>query len=476
MFLKQITDPALAQNAYLIGCQRTGEAIIIDPERDVDRYLTIARENDFKLTAVADTHIHADYLSGSRELIENHGLQGYLSKEGGKDWQFEWAQSLPKVSLLSDDDVFQIGNIQIQAYLTPGHTPEHLSFLVTDLGGGADQPIALLSGDFIFVGDVGRPDLLESAAGQAGQMEPSARQLFQSLINTRQLPGFLQILPAHGAGSACGKSLGAIPTSVMDYERRYNSAFKLALSGNEEAFVKTILSGQPEPPLYFARMKRNNRSGPALLENGKIPEPKRITASELSAWISKPDHTLLDLRKNRDDFMLQHLTGSLFAPYSGSHFSTVAGSYVSEDDKILLLVEHEKDIAPAVRELIRIGLDQVVAWIPVDEALASGNAVTSIPRISTRELNQHLAENPSAKVLDVRNKTEFEEAHIKDASHIAHTRLAAPNSQIPKAKQLYVHCGSGLRAAIASAFIAKQGHPVIHVDGAFDEISKNLIA
>lgn len=475
MFLRQITDPALAQNAYLIGCQRTGEAIVIDPERDIDRYLTIARENGFRLTAVADTHIHADYLSGSRELVEHHGVHGYFSSEGGADWQFEWAQNLKNVTLVKDGDVFSIGNIRLQALLTPGHTPEHMSFLVTDLGGGADVPIAMLSGDFLFVGDVGRPDLLESAAGHIGNMEPSAHKLYESLRNTQTLPGFLQILPAHGAGSACGKSLGAVPTSVMDYERRHNAAFSQALNGNETDFVKTILSGQPEPPLYFARMKRDNRQGPKLLANGELPKPKRIHTEELAAWISKPKHTILDLRKNREAFMQAHIKGALFAPATGGYFSTVTGSYVDENDSILLLVERESDVEPAVRELIRIGLDQIAAWMPVDEALACDSATESINRITTNELDQYLANQPNAKVLDVRSKGEFAAAHVKSASNIAHTRLASPSTIIPNASPLFVHCGSGLRAAMSSAFLAKQGHVVVYVDGAFGDIPKNLL-
>lgn len=229
MFLRQITDSALAQNAYLIGCQRTGEAIVIDPERDVDRYLKVAAENELHITAVADTHIHADYLTGARELMEHHGAVAYLSAEGGPDWQFEWAKGHANARFLRDGDTFRVGNIELKAVHSPGHTPEHMSFLVTDLGGGASEPMALLSGDFIFVGDVGRPDLLESAAGKVGVMEPSARTLYGSLRATAALPEHLQILPAHGAGSACGKALGAVPVSVLGYERRFNGALRLAL-------------------------------------------------------------------------------------------------------------------------------------------------------------------------------------------------------------------------------------------------------
>lgn len=462
MFLRQITDSSLAQNAYLIGCQRSGEAVIIDPERDLDRYFQVAAENDLRITAVAETHIHADYLSGARELVERHGAIAYLSEEGGPDWQFEWAKGNPNARFLKDGDVFKVGNIQIKALLTPGHTPEHMSFLVTDLGGGADEPIVFLTGDFIFVGDVGRPDLLESAAGQAGVMEPSARTLYASLRATNNIPGHVQILPAHGAGSACGKSLGAVPISVMAYERSFNAPFREALTASEDQFVKNILSGQPEPPLYFARMKRDNKIGPALLPDGKLPVPARVTANQLSQWIGQA--AILDLRSDRLAFASGHIQGSLFAPLPGGKLPIAAGSYVEEKTRILLAVENESQVEEAVRELIRIGLDRVEGWIPIAEALAHPKYRTSYQVIQTREIPL------DANVLDVRRADEFEAGHIKGASNIAYTRLAARRAEIPNGSPLYIHCASGMRAAIATAYIASLGKDVVHVDGPFAEI------
>jgi hydroxyacylglutathione hydrolase len=468
MFLRQITDPSLAQNAYLIGCQRTGEAIVIDPERDLDRYFQVAEENDLRITAVADTHIHADYLSGARELMERHGTTGYFSAEGGLDWQFEWAKHQAKARFLKHGDVIKVGNIDIQALLTPGHTPEHMSFLVTDKGGGADEPIALLTGDFIFVGDVGRPDLLESAAGQAGVMEPSARTLYASLRATSDLPGHLQILPAHGAGSACGKALGSIANSVLGYERKFNPALREALTAGEDQFVRNILHGQPEPPRYFARMKRDNRLGPALLPDGKLPVPSRITAAGLVSWIGEKDTAILDLRADRAAFADKHLRGSLFAPMAGGKLTVAAGSYVDENARILLVVEDEAQLDDAVRQLVRIGLDHVVAWIPAAEALAEKNFTTSYPHISSADLPA------DATVLDVRGADEFAASHVTGATNIAHTRLAARNGEVPAGRPLYVHCGSGLRAAIACPYLASQGYDVVHVDGPFAAIPAEL--
>ncbi len=470
MFLKQITDSSLAQNAYMIGCQRTGEAIIIDPERDVDRYLKIAADNGFRLTAVADTHIHADYLSGARELMEHHGAIAYLSAEGGPDWQFEWAQGKANARLLHHGDTFRIGNIELKARHSAGHTPEHMSFLVTDIGGGATAPMGLLSGDFIFVGDVGRPDLLESAAGQAGAMEPSARTLYHSLRATATLPEHLQILPGHGAGSACGKALGAVPTSVMGYERRFNGAMRVAMDGSEDAFVKDILSGQPEPPRYFARMKRDNKAGPALLPGGKLPRPRQLQANELTALLAAGNKIFLDLRDDRKAFMKQHLTSSLFAPLVGGKLPIVAGSYVEENAAIILLVNDASEVDQAVRELVRIGLDQVEAWIPASEALAVPGVTRSQKSITTAEL----ADYPDAVVLDVRGAGEFAESHVRGAKNIAYTRLAARLDEVPDAHPLYVHCGSGLRASFAVPYLVGTGREVIHVDGPFEDIPASI--
>jgi hydroxyacylglutathione hydrolase len=470
MFLRQITDPALAQNAYLIGCQRSGEAIIVDPERDLDRYFAVAAENGFKLTAVAETHIHADYLSGARELVERHGATAYLSEEGGPDWQFEWAKGNPKARFLKDGDTFKVGNIEFKALLTAGHTPEHLSFLVTDLGGGADEPVALLSGDFIFVGAVGRPDLLESAAGQAGVMEPSARTLYESLRRTASLPEHLQILPAHGAGSACGKALGAVPVSVLGYERRFNGALREALHGSQDDFVRDILAGQPEPPRYFARMKRDNRIGPALLPDGKLPHPRRIGAGDLAAWINVPGRAVLDLRSDRKTFMTRQLRDSIFAPLAGGKLTVSAGSYVEEKTRLLLVVQSESHLDEAVRQLVRIGLDEVEAWIPADEAIRAHEWTSTIPRIMTSELANALTEDPDALVLDVRGADEFAAGHVEGAVNIAYTRLGVRLAELPDRRPVYVHCGSGLRASMAVSFLAAKGIDAVHVDGNFGEI------
>lgn len=461
MLLRQIFDDKLAQNAYLIGCQQTGEALLIDPERDVDRYLELASAEGLKITAVAETHIHADFLSGARELAERCGSKLYLSDEGNADWKYRWAaDDRYDVQLLRHGDRFHIGKIEIQALHTPGHTPEHLSFLVTDRGGGASAPIGLASGDFVFVGDLGRPDLLESAAGQSGAMEPAASALFDSLDRFRQLPDFVQIWPGHGAGSACGKALGAVPSSTVGYEKLFNTTVTTAARGRQ-AFIASILQGQPEPPLYFGRMKRLNKEGPPIL--GALPQPQRLEPAELANHAGR-SAVVLDTRQDRRAFMDGHLPGALFAPLDRS-FPTVAGSYLEPDQAIYLIVDEDR-CEEAVRDLVRIGLDDIRGYTPCAASTAHAKAGAELERIEVlrfAELGER-HKNPENLVLDVRGAAEYSAGHLPGALNIAHTRLAARLDEVPRDKTLLVHCFSGGRASYAAALLQRHHRRVVLID------------
>ena len=239
MFFQHVYDKSLAQGSYVIGCQATGNAIVIDAKRDIDTYLKIAKENNFKITHLTETHIHADFLSGTRELAAVTGAEVLLSDEGGPDWQYEFPHTG-----LKDGDIIRIGNLSLEVIHTPGHTPESISFLLRDHP-ASDEPVMIFTGDFVFVGDIGRPDLLEKAAGIEGTKEEGASQMFQSLKKFRGLPPHIQVWPGHGAGSACGKALGAVPSSTVGYELIQNWAFKY---NKAEEFSNELLAGQPEPP------------------------------------------------------------------------------------------------------------------------------------------------------------------------------------------------------------------------------------
>ena len=463
MLVRQVVDSKLAQFAYLIGCPRTGEAIVIDPERDVDRYFELAARHRLRLVAAADTHIHADYLSGLREMAAR-GVLAYASKEGGPEWQYEWLLSgdYPH-RLLGHGDEFSVGYIEFRAVHTPGHTPEHLSYLVRDAGGGAKDFIALASGDFVFVGDVGRPDLLERAAGMVGVMEPSARAQFASIQREfRGLPEFLQVWPAHGAGSACGKSLGDVPTSTVGYELRTNRSIHAAV--DEQTFVDFILAGQPEPPLYFARMKRDNRRGPDLLS--APPAPSRLDVADLAALENRQDIAVLDTR-SRDAFFGGHLASSLLTELD-YQFCSIAGSYVAEGTAIYLVVE-ETRVDEAIRALVRVGLDRVVGYCTPETLSDYGRQGGSLRRIATIDMAglEDQRVGGAAHVLDVRGAAEFEAGHVPDALHVPHTRIGSNADNLPIDKPLLVYCNSGARAAAAVAMLARLGFKTIAVNDNF---------
>ena len=466
MFMRMLYDEELAQAAYVIGCQRTGEAIVIDPERDVDRYINLAQANGLRLVATAETHIHADFLSGSRELAEQIGAKVYVSDEGDKDWKYEWLNK--KIGggsydhqLLNHGDTFSIGNIDFKVLHTPGHTPEHIAFLVTDRGAGANEPIGFATGDFIFVGDLGRPDLLETAGNQQGAMEPAARRLFKTLGVISDIPDFVQVWPAHGAGSACGKALGAVPTSTVGYERRFNPALQAATS--EQDFVDFILTGQPEPPLYFANMKRDNKIGPSVL-NG-IPLPPRMTIEELRS-LDASTAVIIDTRK-WDAFRTGHVPKSLYLPLTKS-FNTDAGSFIQDTDSIYLIIEPER-VEDAVRQLIRVGLERIQGWFDANDL--SQFETTDTPLVSTQHIDvaaaEELLQSSNVHMLDVRRATEFEEGHISGATNIAHTRLASRLDEIPDGKHLIVNCRSGGRSSRACAYLQRMGYEATNLAGGY---------
>lgn len=463
MFLKQIYDSGLAQAAYLVGCQATGEAIVIDPERDIERYHRIAEENGLRIGAVAETHIHADFVSGAQEFAADPGITLYLSGLGGPDWSYNWVGDRPNTVFLSDHQIFNVGNIRFEAVHSPGHTPEHMSYLVTDVGGGADTPIAIATGDLLFVGDVGRPDLLESAAGVVGAREPAARELASSLQGSiAPLNEFVQVLPGHGAGSACGKALGAVPSSTVGYERRFNAPFVLA-NKDPVRFVTEVLSGQPEPPRYFGRMKQVNRDGIAV--TGGVPDVEHLAPEEFLKCMETGQARVIDARRDRAAFLAERLPKAVNAPFTGTEFTAAAGSVVEPEESILLVLDSSRDADEASRLLYRIGYDHVKGWITHDElAAARSDTFVSLPSRPFQDFGlDDLSEND--QLLDVRRSDEFESAHVEGAVLIPHTRLSERLVELNRNKRYLVYCRTGRRATVAASFLAAEGFDVVLLDG-----------
>jgi hydroxyacylglutathione hydrolase len=462
MFFQRFYDRPLAQASYMIGCQRTGEAVVVDPNRDVQQYLDTAAKEGLRITHVTETHIHADFVSGSRELAGRTGAQLLLSDEGDADWKYAFAPQ-NGARLLKDGEHVMVGNIRLDVLHTPGHTPEHVSFVVTDTP-AASGPWGILTGDFVFVGDVGRPDLLEKAAGHAGTMEASARTLFHSLQRFRALPDHLQVWPGHGAGSACGKALGAIASSTVGYEKIGNWGVATL---DEGEFVRMVLDGQPEAPPYFAEMKRINKEGPRVL--GGFPVPATTAAAALPALLD--DGTLVIDTRSAAAFAASHIPGTLNIPLGGS-FTTWAGWLVPYDRDVHLLVDDAcaDCSARAVRDLAMIGLDRVAGVVDrgaLDRWTAAGRTLGAVSQASPTDAAGML-ERGDVTVIDVRAPDEWTAGHLPGARNIPLGQLAERARELPTDKPVVVHCQGGSRAAIAASVLEMQGVPrVVNLTGGF---------
>ncbi len=440
MFFKHIYEPGLAHASYIVGCQKTGEAVVIDAKRDIDDYLKIAEAEKLKITHIAETHIHADFLAGSQELAEVTGAKLYLSDEGGPDWQY----SFPHVGL-KDGDSFMVGNLKIEVVHTPGHTPEHISFLLTDTP-ASPHPVMMFTGDFVFVGDVGRPDLLEKAAGIIGTKEVGAHQMFHSLKKFKALPDHIQVWPAHGAGSACGKALGAVPSSTVGYEKLVNWALQI---DDEEKFVIALLEGQPEPPKYFAMMKKLNKTTRPLLTT--VPSPKKLHTSELLEAIASGVR-IIDTR-NKLSFAGGHIPGSINIQ-DNSAFSTWAGWILNYEDPFILIAS-EGRIESLTKALIRIGLDKVKGYLAdIEELSEAGLELEILKQFTCNDLEQN---RESCFILDVRNESEREVARLNNSHHIFAGYITEHVESLPEDKTIVVHCAGGDRSAIAASLLMSMG-------------------
>jgi hydroxyacylglutathione hydrolase len=305
-----------------------------------------------------------------------------------------------------------------------------------------------------------------------GVMEPSARAQYASIQREfKALPEFLQVWPAHGAGSACGKSLGDVPTSTVGYELRTNASIHAAV--DEQTFVDFILAGQPEPPLYFARMKRDNRRGPALLS--ALPSPPPIAVSDLAGLEKRTDIAVLDTR-SRNAFLEGHLAGSLLTELD-YQFCSIAGSYVPEGMAVYLVVEQAR-LDEAVRALIRVGLDRIVGYITPETLARYGRESGALRGIRTIDMATLEAERVEgrAHVLDVRGATEFEAGHVPGALHVPHTRITVNDDTLPTDKPLLVYCNSGARAAAAVAMLERLGLTAIDVNDNFANYRRDYVA
>ncbi|WP_345242950.1 MBL fold metallo-hydrolase [Pontibacillus salipaludis] len=465
MLLKYFYDEKLAQASYMVGCQATGEALVVDPSRDIQAYLDTAKKENLTITRVTETHIHADFVSGAKELATETGATAMLSGEGGNDWTYQFLDQINH-EIVRDGDQFMVGNVKIEVMHTPGHTPESISFVLYDRG--QDTPMGVFTGDFVFVGDVGRPDLLEKAAGQKDTSRVGAKQMFESLKRFKQLPDHMQVWPGHGAGSACGKALGAIPSSTVGYEKVTNWALR---HDEEEAFINELISEQPEPPKYFAVMKKVNKVGPALIRELGEPKNTLLSADELTKELEN-GMQLIDTRP-ASEFAKEHIAGTINIPNNKS-FANWAG-WLVDYDKPVYLIADERNIEDLTKSLRSIGADDVAGYMET-AAIAGlkgeGIATESYEVATPDQLKDKIA-NEEVTLIDVRNEGEWNDGHIPQAQHIMLGYLQERINEVPRDKPVVLQCQSGGRSAMATSILQANGiKNVTNMAGGFGAWSK----
>jgi len=344
---------------------------------------------------------------------------------------------------------------------TPGHTPESISFLLTD-NPASKEPVMFFTGDFVFVGDIGRPDLLEKAAGMMGTKEAGAKDMYESIKRFESLPDFLQVWPGHGAGSACGKALGAVPSTTVGYEKNRNWAFQYA--GNEAGFVQYLLEDQPEPPKYFAMMKKLNKVDRPLLT--EVPKLTKISADVLKENMAK-GMKLLDAR-NKTEFAAGYIPGSINIQGNNS-FATWAGWFLKYDESFMLLAD-ESQLDDLTRKLMRIGLDNIFGYVPSTSVYTdAGGSLDKVNNISLEETKK-LINNNGVQVVDLRGASEYKTAHIAKAENIFVGTLPDHLDEVKKDRKVIIHCQSGDRSSIAYSILAKNGFTnIVNFSGGMNE-------
>jgi hydroxyacylglutathione hydrolase len=461
MLFRRFYDENLAQASYMIACEKTREALVVDPNSDTAQYVRAAGADRVRIAHVTETHIHADFVSGARALADAAGATLYLSGEGTGAWGYT-NEALGRATVLRDGARIDVGRIRVRIGHTPGHTPEHLTFFLSDLERG-ENPVGALTGDFVFVGDVGRPDLLERAAGAKGSMDSSARALFESLARFKTEPDHLQIWPGHGAGSACGKSLGSMPQSTLGYEKLFNWAFGEISEGE---FVARVLEDQPAPPRYFAVMKRVNRSGTQQLTPH---EPTYAELAELEGALEK-HATVVDTRP-APKFAAGHVPGTLNIPL-GKSFLNWSGALVRGDTDFWIITEVESDdaVKRIVGDLSKVGLTRVAGVFRPDvlrEWKSRRGTLETVAQIDPQSLERRT--DDGVQVIDVRSPEEWRRGHLPGAIHIPLALLPERVGDLDASVPIVMQCQGGGRSSIATSLLQSRGLPnVSNLAGGYD--------
>ena len=428
MFEKRFYVEGLAHASYLFGAN--GEAAVVDPKRDVDDYIEGAAAAGLKIVAIFNTHPHADFVSGYLELAHRTGATNYISHRAPVTY--------PHTSL-QDGEIVRVGSLDVVALETPGHSPDSLSYLVRE----DSKPVAVFTGDTLFVGDIGRIDLRDREEKPSVLAEALYESLFGKLF---RLPEDVRVLPAHGAGSLCGRSISNAPSSSIGQELRTNWAAQL---GNRADFIARAIANVPDRPAYFVHALDTNLRG--ALPLAQLPAPRSLSGQELE------DHAaaggiVLDLRSS-PLFGAGHFSKSLHFSLDLSLFSTWVGFFVSPNKPLALVVENAADATRAQLELARIGFDQITGFILADD-LPHAEQTT---QLSAADLREAIELGTAPRILDVRTVQEWREHHIDRAIHIPLPALLRRMGELPKGEPLAIICGAGSRSSIAASLLLAQG-------------------
>lgn len=436
MYFKQFYLGCLAQASYMVGSD--GEAAVVDPRRDVDEYIEEARAQGLTIRHVIETHLHADFVSGHRELAERTGAKIYFGAKA--------AAAFPHVGV-KDGDEIRMGKVSLRFLETPGHTPESVSIVVTDLE-KSPEPQAVLTGDTLFIGDVGRPDLL----GAKISPDTLAGQLYDSLHEKLlKLPDAVAVYPAHGAGSLCGRNISSEKSSTIGQQRRFNYALRPMTRAE---FIALVTADLPEAPDYFARDAQLNREGPGSL--GALPAPAALSPEEVERRVAA-GALLLDARASAE-YGNGHIAGSLQIGLGGQ-FASWAGTLVAPEAAIALVVDDEEGIAEVQTRLARVGLENVVGYLAggIRAWDASGRTLARTEQIGVDELAARIGEGSDLAVVDVRRPGEWQTGHIADAVSVPLHELEERAESLDRERPIAAMCAGGYRSAIATSVLERLG-------------------
>ncbi len=451
MILEQHYLDCLAQASYLIVDEKTKRAIVVDPRRDVDLYVERAAELGAKIDTVLLTHFHADFLSGHLELRERCGATIRIGARGEASFEF-----MP----LEDGEKIEFGDVLIECLSTPGHTPESMSFVVYDLAEDRENPHAVLTGDTLFIGDVGRPDLLGSVGITP---ETLAGWMYDSLrTKLMPLPDDTIVYPGHGAGSACGKNLSTDTFSTMGKQREFNYALQ---DMERDAFIELLTSNQPDPPAYFPYDVKMNREEHATLSTVLERNLRALDWAE-AARLQASGAQVVDVRDSAT-FALGHYPGSIHIGLNGKFASWVGTLLDPEQDFVIVAAPGDEE--QAVKRLGRIGFDRVAGFVSGGiESAAPGTLVTR-ERIDVAELAKRIESDAAPFLVDVRTPTEYEAGHIEGALPAPLARLAERIADIPRDREVVLLCKTGYRSSTAATLLDRAGiHGALDLVGGMD--------